>query len=145
MLEIAAPIMGPDREHYGFRYKDAFNTDGTKVYVFYGMGGFESALNYRFRNAEASNIIDVLNADCVLPSRIDPPSLGHLGRLNLAYHHRRDAAFDNCLRLCQRRFGDDLKRTIALFEATYSALPDIRRQGRLFKMFGLDDLMDCPG
>lgn len=144
MLEIAAPVLGPDREHYGFRYKDAFDTDGKKIYVFYGMGGFESALNYRFRNAEGSNIIDVLNADSVLPSRMDPPALGKLGRLNLAYHHRLDAAFDDCLRQCRRTFGDDLKHTVALYEATYSALPDIRRQAGLFRLFGLDNLMDCP-
>lgn len=145
MLEIAAPVLGPDREHYGFRYKDCFDTRGTKIYVFYGMGGFESALNYRFRNADGSKIIDVLNAETVLPGRIDPPALAHLGRLNLAYHHRRDAAFHECLTRCRRLFGEDLKRTIALYEATYSALPDIRRQARLFKMFGLRDLMDCPG
>lgn len=141
MLEITAPVLGPDRDHYGFRYQDALDADGNKIFVFYGMGGFESALNYRFRDRNRSNIIEVLNADKVLPTRIDPVALGHLGRLNMAYHRRRDAAFDEFLTRSQRAFGDDLKNTIELYERTYSICPDLQRQADLFKMFGIDALL----
>ncbi len=141
MLEIAAPVLGRDRDHYGFRYQDAFDANGNRIFVFYGMGGFESDLNYRFRDDRRSSIIEILNADIVLPERIDAVVLGHLGRLNLAYHQRRDAAFGKFLNLCRNAFGHDLERALHLYESSYATHPELQRQAYLFRMFGIDSLL----